>query len=240
LTVRSNLLRVIWPDSPDFMKIAQDWSNSASLQLLRYVWMGCDSLDRNRLRQVQEKIDNLLNLERSVTQLLWPEINRAMPKASPFFVMHECYEFESQRPAVPNAQPPQYDIAFVLYSNHRIMWPIEAKVLSTDASLSEYVEEIMENFLTCRYAPFVVQGAMLGYLLKGVPSKFYNKLSEQLDCPLVQHADFPERNHRTSDHQRSVPPGKPYPAQFKCHHLVFEIGSATDESRLRVEKSNEL
>ena len=222
------------------MTMARDWSESASLQLLSYVWMGCDTLDRSMLWRVRGEIENLLNLERSITQLLWPEINKAVPKASPFFVMHECYEFEGQSQGVPNAQPPQYDIAFALYSNQRIMWPIEAKVLSTDASLSEYVKEIMENFLTCRYAPFVVQGAMLGYLLKGVPSKFYNKLSEQLHCPLAQHADFPDRNHKTSDHQRSVPPGKPYSPQFRCHHLVFEIGSAANGSRLQVEKSNDL
>ncbi|TFH51772.1 MAG: hypothetical protein E4G89_01940 [Methanothrix sp.] len=60
-----------------------------------------------------------------------------MDGAEPFFVQHNSYEHESRK--APPAQAPEYDIAFVLYQNERIKWPLEAKVLRTQQGISEYV-----------------------------------------------------------------------------------------------------
>ncbi|MHC5833845.1 MAG: hypothetical protein ACYT04_000000102060, partial [Nostoc sp.] len=87
----------------------------------------------------------------------------------PFDVQHEVYEFESRQSA--KAQPPQYDIAFILRANDTIIWPLEAKVLISDGAVAEYIKEINGNFLTCRYAPFSSEGGMLGYLFFGDTSK---------------------------------------------------------------------
>lgn len=224
MRARSSLFRVTWPENQAFLSMAREWSESASSQILGFVWVGWDNLDRETLQRVWRQTNRVRNLEREMTQLLVPHIIKAIPKESPFFLMHECFEFESQSQTFSNAQPPQYDIAFVLYSNQRIIWPVEAKVLKTDKALSEYVDEIKDNFLTCRYAPFVAQSAMLGYLLKGTPLKFFENLSMRLQCSLHQHPDFPGREHKTSDHKRIVPKGQNCPIDFRCHHLVLEVG----------------
>jgi hypothetical protein len=52
------------------------------------------------------------------------------------------------------AQPPSYDIAFILRVNERIILPLEAKVLPTERAIAKYIKEITGNYLTCRYAPF--------------------------------------------------------------------------------------
>jgi hypothetical protein len=223
---RRKLYEAIQPNLKEFRQLTSVWGPDASTNLLSYVWHGCDALRTKTFQQTGGMDKSILSLERGITQLLVPEIRQAIPLASPYDVEHGPYEFESL--AGPSAQPPAYDIGFVPRANaykHHI-WPIEAKVLETDGTLSEYVNEVRDNFLTCRYAPFSAQGAMLGYLLKGAPAVFYRKLSSQLQCPLPHHPDFPERNHKTSDHQRSVPEGKTYPSNFRCHHLVLEVGPA--------------
>jgi hypothetical protein len=103
------------------------------------------------------------------------------------------------------------------------MWPLEAKVLRTEGSVAEYIKEVRSNFLTCRYSPFSSEAAMLGYLLSGDSQRTFNNIADKGGWRLAPHADFAHHDHRTSDHQRDVPEGKPYPIQFRCHHLVFHL-----------------
>lgn len=163
-------------------------------------------------------------LERTLNSLLDPWVQRHMSQESPFYFQHKPDETETLHSDI--AQPPEPDFGFRLWADPRQLWAIEAKVLRTDGALADYVDEIKSNFLRCRYSPLVDGGGMLGYLLSGAPSKFYNKLSKKLGCPLVHHPDFPDRNHKTSDHQRTVPQGNAYPVDFRCHHLIFELGPA--------------
>jgi hypothetical protein len=208
--------------------MARDWSKTASKKLLEYVWKGCDSLASEQLANIpRAEADNYSHIERSLTQALVPEINRAMPHESPFCVQQEVYEFETA--VSSQAQPPQYDIAFILYQNQRIVWPIEAKVLPTDGTLSEYVNEVRDNFLTCRYAPFSTEGAILAYLLTGKPAILFRNIEKRLTCVLSDHPDFRDRDHRTSDHQRPVPKDKNYAVNFRCHHLVLEVGAGLSQ-----------
>ena len=160
-------------------------------------------------------------LERSITQLLEPQIRRTMTGDEPFYVQHGPYENETRRP--PPAQPPQYDIAFVLSANPRIMWPLEAKVLRTDKTIALYVTDIVDEFLTCRYAPFSSEAAMLGYLFTGNPGHVFTNIAEKLKCTLYDHSSFPKRQHKTSKHMRTVPADKAYPQEFRCHHLIMMI-----------------
>ena len=85
----------------------------------------------------------------------------------PFYVQHGPFERETMRP--PPAQPPEYDLAFVFRADERIMWPIEAKVLETPGGVADYVRDIREEYLKCRYGPFSASGAMLAYLLDRYP-----------------------------------------------------------------------
>lgn len=161
------------------------------------------------------------DLERSITQLLAPRIDRAMSGDEPFYVQHGPFERETMQP--PPAQPPQYDIAFVLRKEERIMWPMEAKVLETSGAVSDYIKDIREQFLTCRYAPFTGEGAMLGYLLSGTTGNAFQNIARKTQCKLEAHPAFSSRPQRLSRHTRNIPSGKAYPSKFSCHHLMLEF-----------------
>ena len=202
--------------------MAQNWQRDATSILLGFIWRGYDLL----CKEVLDKIDiNQADedLERSVTQLLEPRVHRVMTGDEPFFVQHGPYEEETRHSA--QAQPPVYDLAFVLRANERIKWPCEAKVLHTDGSVAEYRKAVTNEFLMCRYAPFSSQGAMLAYLFAGEPEILFTNIAAALACRLDSHPSFPQRPHRRSDHMRVVPTGKNYPRAFRCHHMVLRIGA---------------
>jgi hypothetical protein len=106
------------------------------------------------------------------------------------------------------------------------MWPIEAKVLDTAGQVSEYINEIHGNFLTCRYAPFSSEAAMLAYLVSGNINQLFANLEARIQCTLSPHPRFADRPHKVSSHTRHVPAGKPYPAQLSLHHLVLRLNEA--------------
>lgn len=190
------------------------------MRLLELVWRGYDAFCQEALARVECCQDDE-DLERDITQLLEPKIRQEMTGYEPFVVQHGPYERETR--VAPPAQPPQYDIAFILNSKRRVMWPLEAKVLRTDGSVAEYVKEIRLNFLTCRYSPFSSEAAMLGYLLAGAAETAFGNIAEKGGWELAPHGDFRDRDHRTSDHRRAVPEGKSYPADFRCHHLILPL-----------------
>lgn len=194
--------------------LAGDWSRNNSAILLGYVWQAYDALLANPPTAV-----DLQDFERSLSQVLVPRIRKAMTGYESFGVEHGPYERETKKR--PPAQPPQYDIAFVLYDDERVMWPLEAKKLATDGDVSDYVNEIKRQFLTCRYAPFSSEGAMLAYLLSGDPNEAFGNIAAKVPCLLAGHPAFTRRPHRVSHHKRKVPTGKMYSGRFTCHHLVM-------------------
>jgi hypothetical protein len=186
------------------------------------VWKAYDKFCADELTQVdcsQEDED----LERNITQLLEPKMHEVMTGYEPFYVQHGPYEHESSLGG--SAQPPQYDIAFILQCNPRVMWPLEAKVLRTSNRVAEYINEIRSNFLTCRYSPFSSEAAMLGYLLGDDSDIAFKNIEEKGGWKLSPHSCFLDREHRTSDHDREVPQGMPYPMRFRLHHLIFRLRS---------------
>ncbi len=208
---------VIVTSAPDaaFLTLVNSWSRDQADLMLGFVWQAYDALASNTAA-----IDGR-DLERSITQLLEPRIRDVMSGDEPFYVQHSPFERETM--ALPPAQPPAYDLAFVLRSNERIMWPMEAKVLETAEGVSDYVGDIRTQFLTCRYAPFSSSGAMIGYLLGGTTQKAFDAISAKLQCTLASVAVFVARAHRMSRHSRTIPAGKSYPESFTCHHLLFEL-----------------
>ena len=139
----------------------------------------------------------------------------------PFYVQHGPYERETMMP--PPAQPPEYDLAFVLRANERIMWPIEAKVLETPKAITGYVNDINEQFLTCRYAPFSGSGAMLGYLLTGNAAEAFNTIAQKLLCALDPVPEHTDNNNRVSRHARGqCQPVKIIRLPFSCYHVILE------------------
>ena len=160
------------------------------------------------------------DLERGITQLLEPRVHSSMTGYEPFYVQHGPYEHETMKP--PPAQPPEYDLAFVWRTDARVMWPIEAKVLETPKAIASYVNDINEQFLTCRYAPFSGSGAMLGYLLTGNAAEAFDTIAEKLSCALDPVPEHTNQNNRVSRHTRAVPSGKTYPASFSCYHVILE------------------
>ncbi len=215
---RGNIFNKRYSNTGDFVELAKEWNPDAIKILLNFVWEGYDLLVSEVLSQIN--CDGTEEqLERSITQALVLRIRKGMTGFEHFQVQQEVYEFESYQ----KLRPPQYDIAFILTANDRIIWPLEAKVLKSDVDVTEYVKEINNNFMTCRYAPFSSQGGMLGYLFSGDPNKAFTNIETKVPCTLNDHPDFPTRDHKTSDHQRIVLSEKSYPVNFRCHHLLFKI-----------------
>jgi len=209
-----------WPDTPEFNSVLCRLKAGGSTKLLELVWKGYDRLCVEALHGMDCSLDDE-DLERDITERLAPMISDMMTGNEPFWVQHGPFERESRLGG--SAQPPQYDIAFQLRCNPRIMWPLEAKVLRTDGGVAEYVNALKLNFLTCRYSPFSTEAGMLGYLLSGTPERTLDNIAKKGHWQLTPHQHFPDRHHRTSDHRRTVPQGKPYPVQFRCHHMILRL-----------------
>jgi hypothetical protein len=208
-----------WRDTPDFVELAKTWQPNATSILLKFIWEGYDLCSQEALSRVDiSQADD--QLERELTQIMDLYIRKRMEGGfEPFSLQHESYEMELRG----THRPKQYDLAFVWFANPRIKYPLEVKVLRSDGSVTAYVNEITGNYLTCRYAPFSSEAGMLGYLLKGIPETAFNKIALAVPCILFDHPDFSGRNHKISDHDRTVPEGKTYPAKFRCHHLLLEL-----------------
>lgn len=220
LTIQQRLC----PDTPEYRRLIERWGRDASPILCAAVWSGCDAF----LTEVVRKIDGVkqddLSIERSITQMLVSRIRKALPPESPYEVEHGPHEFETM--VSPSAQPPTYDIGFFPRADERRIWPVEAKLLRTDATVAEYVNEMRKNYLTCRYSPLSCEAAMLGYLLSGKAERAFENISTRLKCALAPHPEFRSRDHRVSDHTRKVPRGKPYPSAFRCHHMILGVAGA--------------
>lgn len=202
------------PADATFITLATRWIGAAELDFVGLVWAGYERL------QAKPPAFDARDLERSVTQLLTAAIDDAVPGEAPYYVQHGPYERETM--LAPPAQPPAYDLAFVLRADPRIMWPAEAKVLNSIDALSDYLADVHEQFLTCRYAPFSASGAMLGYLLAGAAEEALGNIEARLGIAFSETASInSHRPHRSTTHNRLVPVGKAYPTPFQCHHLIL-------------------
>lgn len=222
------ILDLRWPDIPEYTELARTWSEDAVNTMLTALWCGYDTL----VAEVFVHIDITeadAELERVITQLLEPHIRRHLSGNEPYDVQHGPYEYATRQPAP--AQPPEYDLAFFLRHNPRIMWPVEAKFLRSDGAVDDYVRGVRENFLTGRYAPYVNSGAMLGYLLHGSPQRVFYHIARSLSCQLLPHPTLTARQHRVSDHFRDLVRADFASGSFLCHHLIMDISRAAQKGQ---------
>lgn len=208
-----------WPDSDLFAIATAHAQEGAIAILLSAVWKGFDSFRSDGWSKIDLSAATD-EVERSLTQYLVPHIH--LDEYSPFRLYPGFKEFASRQ--APPAQAPEYDIAFVLFANQRIAWPVEAKVLTTSGSVADYNRAVNERFLTGRYAPFTPSAAMIGYLISGAADDAFASISSKLHVTLVNHDAFLDRPHKISDHQRTWPSDDTRPNAFKCHHLIFVMG----------------
>jgi len=174
MTRRAAFREQAWPDDQVFAELALDWSHSASTQILDWLWRAFEALRAGPVARV-DFTKPLDQLERDFTDLHFKEIQRLWAGetggATTFYPDHEIPEFESRQPAP--AQPPAYDLGFVLYANPRIIWPIEAKVVRKPSALTAYLADVRDKFVAGIAAPFVGQAAMIGYLLAGEAAELF-------------------------------------------------------------------
>lgn len=216
----STYLERRWPDSPAFQEIAFRWCEDHSLLLLDLVWRGYDRLISEDLNEVDFS-DTDEAKEESLNHLLALRIDQSKSGDEPFCVQHQVPEQTKRKRG--RGRSPQPDIGFTLYAHPRTVWPMEGKVLRGDQDVGPYVAEVQNNFITCRYATFSSEGAMLGYLLGGEPKHVFAALAKSLTPFLSPHPYFPNRPHRMTRHLRNETPHPNSPSDFVCHHLIFRI-----------------
>lgn len=217
-----------WPDTPEFTQVLLKMSANALDKMLETIWLGYSSLKEDFLDQIDiSKADE--ELERTISQTLERHIRKHLSGYESYDVQHGTYEPETRSPAP--AQPKEYDIAFILNSNARIMWPLEAKIMRTPANVVPYVKDINNEFLTGRYAPFSRSAAMLGYLLSGAPENTTGNIEQGLDATLIPHPAFhPRFTHHTSQHQRNLGNETWASGQFTCHHMIMPLHTETSHA----------
>lgn len=214
---------LLYPELPSISD-PDHWSRRMSLRVLELIWLGVDEFLRDFCWKKIDLSKDPEQIERDLTQMLERRIHRMMSGDEPFYVQHETYEFETRK--TRSAKPPEYDLAFILRENERLIFPFEAKILPTDKNVSRYVNEITGSYLNCTYAPFSYEGGMLGYLLSGSAHTAFASIAKSLAVRLLSHPDLRHRDQRYSDHSRSVPKSKAsqYPRNFRCHHTLLQLG----------------
>jgi hypothetical protein len=139
--------------------------------MLDWVWRAFDRLRTEHIGRV-DMTKPLEQLERDLTDLHFGEIQQIWAQdtggTSAFYPDHEIPEFESRHSA--KAQPPAYDLGFVLRDNPRCIWPIEAKVVRKASILGAYLADVRDKFMAGIAAPFVGEAGMIGYLLRCSPA----------------------------------------------------------------------
>lgn len=222
MTRRFSFRELFWPDEPEFSEIGLAWADGAADRILDWTWRAFDELYANSIAQVNLN-KPLDQLERDLTGLHFAEIQRLWAQEtgghSAFYPGHEIHEFESRSSA--QAQPPTYDLGFVLYQNPRVIWPIEAKVVGKPTILAAYLGDVRGKFAAGIAAPFVGQAGMIGYLLTGSAHEVFAGLAVGLGQTLGLVPAFCTRGHRTSFHVRgSSPFGRDLP-DLLLHHLIM-------------------
>ena len=216
----------LFPDSsPEFRAIADAWAEHVVVQMLTLVWDGFDRMKAlPNFRQLDFSAD-YAQLERSLTDLHMDEITVLYgedgSKFESFVPKHEPWEFENLTNR--RARPRSCDLGFVLRSNRRIRWSVEAKVLKSSNAIADYLKDL-QKYLDGKSSPLSMQSALGAYLIGGDADDVFATILKSLDCEMKPHRQFSSRPHRVSEHERNpdfLPNGMP--SGFLCHHLVFSL-----------------
>ncbi len=217
----------LFPDSlPEFANIANVWPNHVIVQILSLVWRGFDRMqDLPRFSKLDFSRDHA-QLERSLTGLHMQEITLLWGEESDrfasFLPQHEPWEFESLTDRL--ARPPSCDLGFILRSNRRFRWCVEAKIVATTNTLGGYKNDL-GKYLNGESSPLSSQAALGAYLLMGPAEDFLTNLSRTISLETESPDEFTDRPHRLSQHVRDTKDTNIKTANFRCHHLVFAMDS---------------
>jgi hypothetical protein len=222
MTRRQSYSQRVFPDNIEFAARLNMLQKAGVKTMLSYIWAGFDVFKAEVLNRHDPPTREDIDLERDLTEMLCPHVLRSLPATLPYYLHHEKKERES---ATVGGQPPEPDLSFVLFANIRITFPIDSKVVERDrpSDLTDYVETVNNRFLSCVYAPFSKEGAMLTFLLAGSITALFANIEKQLGCDLSRRPFIRGRDHRTSRHRRIAPACR-YRA-FRCHHLVMPVSS---------------
>jgi hypothetical protein len=223
MTKRRSYSQEVFPDTFEFTERLGELVSRGLTTMLGTVWQGFDSFKAEVLDKNQAPSRIHRDLERDLTEMLYAHITRAIPPAAPYYLQHEKKEREA---AKSGGQPPEPDLSFVFFVNIRVTFPMDVKVVTGDRlkDLDDYTDTVNNRFLSCVYAPFSREGAMLTFLLSGNVTTLFGGIANRLRCPLSTRPFFPGRHHRTSQHSRTAPRCRYRP--FRCHHLVFAVSAA--------------
>lgn len=214
---KSTLSELLWPEDPADAQLPVEWAEGVAVQVVGCIWRAYDALRSKHLARV-DLSQPLDQLERNLTflhfteiQIIWADEKKGFGSLHP---AHEIPEFQTRKSAP--AKPPAYDLGFVHNENQRWIWPIEAKVLQTPSTLTEYLKDVNNKFIAGIAAPFVGEGGMVGYLLTGIPDVVLNQLATELGQSLLGMSQFAARSHGVSLHTRAAAP------DLTLHHMIMK------------------
>jgi hypothetical protein len=218
MSKRQSYSQEVFPTTFEFTSRLEQLSSSGLRTMLGSVWQGYDSFKTEVLDKNLPPSRDYLDLERDLTEMLYPHIIRALSADLPYYLQHEKKERETSK---VGKQPPEPDLSFVFFFNIRVTFPMDVKIVAGDriVDLDDYTNTIIDRFLSCVYGPFSKEGAMLSFLLAGSVRNLFQSIGNKLQRPVSARSFFPGRNHRTSQHQRTAAQCRYRP--FRCHHLVF-------------------
>lgn len=220
---RPTIHELVWPKGSSFDALSC-WPREFSVQVLDRVWKAFDRLKEEVLNQVQDWAD-LEHIERSLTDLHYDKIVELQTGEEPFLPTREVPDFESRQSA--KAMPRSNDFGFKIRGGDlSLVWPIEAKVIFEIDRVASYVADLNNKYLTFRSSPFSAEAGLIAYLRGIDVNDVFNRITEQIGQIPAGLPEFVNRQHRISNHVRTVPDGKPYPSMFRCHHLLMLLSQS--------------
>ncbi len=225
---RPTIHEQVWPKDSSFDAL-RAWPANFGVQVLARVWKAFDNLKVDVIQHVGDWND-LEHVERSLTDLHFDKTVELQSGEEPFLPTREVPDFESRTSA--SAMPRSNDFGFKIRGGDlSLVWPLEAKVISSLSRVTDYLSDLRSKYLSCKSSPFSYEAGLIGYLLEVEGDDVLKQIGKEgVLTEVVLTSDglemFAGRLHRCSDHERSVPNGKLYPSQFRCHHLLMPISMA--------------
>ncbi len=173
----------LFPDSsPEFAAIADAWPEHVVVQMLTLVWEGFDRMKSLRNFRTLNFAGDYAQLERSLTDLHMDEITLAYSQENTcfesFIPKHEPWEFQNLKDR--SARPPSSDLGFVMISNRRIRWSVEAKVVESPNKIAEYLK-YLQKYIEGTISPFATQSALGAYLITGDATQVFDSIGTILN-----------------------------------------------------------
>jgi len=97
MTKRQSYSQEVFPDTFEFTSRLDELAASGLRTLLGAVWQGFDSFKAAVLDRNLPPSRSHLDLERDLTEMLYPHINRAIPPGAPYYLQHEKKEREAAK-----------------------------------------------------------------------------------------------------------------------------------------------